>query len=111
LVFPSKCLVESSVADTSIECILSVAEITMAALPSWAVAGALGAAVVFAFLMDLVKVPLFRELVARRLDWRVGALRRYPSCDTDEFGLPELAHSVERFDRDGNLGRTSGVVA
>ena len=45
------------------------------------------------------------------LEWRVGALRRYPSSDADEFGLPELAHSVERFDRDGNLGRTSGVVA
>ena len=45
------------------------------------------------------------------LEWRVGALRRYPSCDADEFGLPELAHSVERFDRDGNLGRASGVVA
>lgn len=45
------------------------------------------------------------------LEWRVGALRRYPSCDADEFGLPELAHSVERFDRDGNLGHTSGVVA
>ena len=45
------------------------------------------------------------------LEWRVGALRRYPSSDAHEFGLPELAHSVERFDRDGNLCRASGVVA
>ena len=45
------------------------------------------------------------------VEWRVDALRRYPSSDADEFGLPELAHSVERFDRDGNLGRASGVVA
>jgi hypothetical protein len=44
------------------------------------------------------------------VEWRVDALRRYPSSDADEFGLPELAHSVERFDRDGNLGRTSGVM-
>jgi hypothetical protein len=45
------------------------------------------------------------------LERRVGALRRYPSSDAHEFGLPELAHSVERFDRDGNLGGASGVVA
>ena len=45
------------------------------------------------------------------LEWRVGALRRYPSSNAHEFGLPELAHSVERFDRDGDLGRASGVVA
>jgi hypothetical protein len=45
------------------------------------------------------------------VEWRVDALRRYPSSDAGEFGLPELAHSVERFDRDGNLGRASGVVA
>jgi hypothetical protein len=44
-------------------------------------------------------------------EWRVGASMRYGSGDADEFGLPELTHSVERFDRDCNLGRTSGVVA
>ena len=44
-------------------------------------------------------------------EWRVGASRRYRSSDAEEFGLPELAHSVERFDRDGNLGRASGIVA
>ena len=54
---------------------------------------------------------LIASLLHGGLEWRVGALRRYPSCDADEFGLPELAHSVERFDRDGNLGHTSGVVA
>jgi H+-transporting ATPase len=59
---PSGWLVASSVADTSIACILAVAWIAMAPLPLWVFAGALGAAVVFAFLMDLVKVPLFRRL-------------------------------------------------
>ena len=34
----------------------------MAPLPLLVIAGALGGAVVFAFLMDLVKVPLFRHL-------------------------------------------------
>ena len=31
--------------------------------------------------------------------------------DANEFGLPEFAHAIERFDRDRNLGDTSGVVA
>ena len=52
-----------------------------------------------------------RSLLHGGMEWRVGTLRRYHSSDADEFGLPELAHSVERFDRDDNLGRTSGVVA
>jgi len=59
---PSRWLVASSVADTSIACILAVAGIAMAPLPFWVVAGALGGAVVFACLMDVVKVPLFRRL-------------------------------------------------
>jgi H+-transporting ATPase len=48
--------------DTSIACILAAAGIAMAPLPVWVIAGALGGAVVFAVLMDLVKVPLFRHL-------------------------------------------------
>ena len=63
--------------------------------------------------------PLYRaghncsqgKLLHGGLEWRVSALRRYPSSDAHEFGLPELAHSVERFRRDGNLCRASGVVA
>ena len=54
---PSSWLIASSVADTSIACILAVAGIAMAPLPLLVVAGALGGAVVFALLMDLVKVP------------------------------------------------------
>ena len=59
---PSSWLIASSVADTSIACVLAVAGIAMAPLPLWVVASALGAAAVFALLMDLVKVPLFRRL-------------------------------------------------
>ncbi len=59
---PSWWLIASSVDDTSIACILAVAGIAMAPLPSGVIAGALGGAVVFAFLMDLVKAPLFRRL-------------------------------------------------
>ena len=59
---PSSWLIASSVADTSIACVLAVAGIAMAPLPFWVVAGALGGAAIFALLMDLVKVPLFRRL-------------------------------------------------
>ena len=59
---PSVWLVASSVVDTSIACILAAAGIAMAPLPIWAIASVLGAAFVFAFLMDFVKVPLFRGL-------------------------------------------------
>ena len=34
----------------------------MTPLPAWVVAGTLAAAVVFAVLLDLVKVPVFRRL-------------------------------------------------
>ena len=51
-----------NVLDTSIACILAAAGIAMAPLPVWMIAGTLGGAVVFAVLMDLVKVPLFRRL-------------------------------------------------
>jgi H+-transporting ATPase len=59
---PSSWLVASSVLDTSVACILAEAGIAMAPLPVSMIAGILGAAVVFAVLMDLVKVPLFRRL-------------------------------------------------
>jgi H+-transporting ATPase len=59
---PSWWLIASSVVDTSIACILAAAGIATAPLPLGVIAGALGGAVVFAFLMDLVKVPLFRHL-------------------------------------------------
>jgi H+-transporting ATPase len=59
---PSWWLIASSVADTSSACILAVAGIAMAPLPLLVVVGALAGAIVFAFLMDLVKVPLFRRL-------------------------------------------------
>jgi H+-transporting ATPase len=59
---PSLWLIASSVVDTSIACILAAAGIAMAPVPAGVIAGAIGGAVVFAFLMDFVKVPLFRRL-------------------------------------------------
>jgi hypothetical protein len=56
-------------------------------------------------------LPRLVALLHGGFEWRVGASMRYGSGDADEFGLRELTHSVERFDRDCNLGRTSGVVA
>ena len=59
---PSIWLTLSSVADLSIASTLAVMGIAMAALPVLMVVGVLAAAIVFAVLLDLVKVPAFRRL-------------------------------------------------
>ena len=59
---PSLWLLVSSVADLLIASTLAVAGIAMTPLPAWVVAGTLAAAVVFAILLDLVKVPVFQRL-------------------------------------------------
>jgi len=59
---PSNWLIASSVADISIAAILAITGIAMAPLSVEVVAGTLGAAAVFAFLMDFVKFPVFRRL-------------------------------------------------
>jgi len=59
---PSIWLLLSSVADLLIASTLAVAGIAMTPLPAWVVAGTLAAAVVFAILLDLVKVPVFQRL-------------------------------------------------
>jgi H+-transporting ATPase len=59
---PSSWLIVSSVADLLIASTLAIGGIAMKSLPALAVVGALAAAVAFAFLLDLVKVPVFRRL-------------------------------------------------
>jgi H+-transporting ATPase len=59
---PSGWVVLSSVVDVLITSTLSVVGIGMKSLPIPTVAGALGAAIAFAFLFDFVKVPAFRRL-------------------------------------------------
>jgi H+-transporting ATPase len=59
---PSIWLLLSSVADLLIASTLAVCGIAMAPLPAWVVAGTLAAAVAFAVLLDLVKVPVFQRL-------------------------------------------------
>ena len=59
---PSIWLLVSSVADLMIALTLAVGGIAMAPLPAWVVAGTLAAAIVFAILLDLVKVPIFQRL-------------------------------------------------
>jgi len=58
---PSIWLIASSVADILIASALAIGGIAMAPLPVLMVAGTLAAAIVFAALLDLVKVPLFRR--------------------------------------------------
>jgi H+-transporting ATPase len=59
---PSYWLILSSVTDLAIGSTLAIAGIDMHALPVFIVAGALGLAVVFAFLIDFLKMPLFQRL-------------------------------------------------
>jgi H+-transporting ATPase len=59
---PSFWLVVSSVADIVIASTLALGGIAMTPLPVLVVAGTLAAAIAFAFILDLVKVPLFRRL-------------------------------------------------
>lgn len=59
---PSLWLVGSSVVDLLIASILATRGIAMASVPISDVGAALGAAAIFAFLVDLVKVPVFRRL-------------------------------------------------
>jgi H+-transporting ATPase len=59
---PSIWLLGSSVADLLIASTLAIGGIAMTPLPAWVVAGTLAAAVIFAILLDLVKVPVFRRL-------------------------------------------------
>jgi len=59
---PTGWLVASSVADLLIASTLATVGIAMVPLPILVVAGTLGAAAVFAFIVDFVKVPLFNRL-------------------------------------------------
>jgi H+-transporting ATPase len=59
---PSGWLVASSAADVLIASTLALTGSAMTELPLTVVASVLGAAVVYAFVLDAVKVPLFRRL-------------------------------------------------
>jgi H+-transporting ATPase len=59
---PSYWIIVSSVADLLVASTLAVGGIAMAPLPAPVVIGTLAAAIVFAFALDQVKVPVFRRL-------------------------------------------------
>jgi H+-transporting ATPase len=59
---PSLWLAASSMTDIGIASTLAVGGIAMRPLPAWLVAAALAAAIIFALLLDLIKVPLFARL-------------------------------------------------
>ncbi len=59
---PSNWLVASSIADIVIACVLAVGGFALTALPFPVVIGTLFAAVLFAFVLDMVKVPVFSRL-------------------------------------------------
>jgi H+-transporting ATPase len=59
---PSRWVIVSSICDILIAASLAIGGVAMTAVSPWVVAATLGAAMVFALLIDLVKVPLFRRL-------------------------------------------------
>jgi H+-transporting ATPase len=59
---PSLWLAAASVTDVAIASTLAVSGSAMTALPAWVVAGTFAGATVFAFVLDLVKVPVFGRL-------------------------------------------------
>ncbi len=59
---PSVWLATSSVADILIASVLAIGGIAMTPLPTLTVAATLAAATVFAVILDVVKVPVFRRL-------------------------------------------------
>ena len=59
---PSAWLVASSIGDLAIASTLAITGIAMTPLPVGMVAGTLVAAIVFAFVLDLVKIPVFARL-------------------------------------------------
>jgi H+-transporting ATPase len=59
---PSVWLVGASLVDLALACVLAAAGIAMAPLPIAAVAAVVAASLVFAFLIDFAKVPVFRGL-------------------------------------------------
>jgi H+-transporting ATPase len=59
---PSLLLTASSLVDIAIASTLAVVGIAMAPIPAVVVAGLLGATVLFAFVLDLIKVPIFAHL-------------------------------------------------
>jgi H+-transporting ATPase len=59
---PGLWLIVSSIADLLIASTLAVGGILMTPLPASIVAGTLAAAAVFAVILDLLKVPVFRRL-------------------------------------------------
>jgi H+-transporting ATPase len=59
---PSNWLLASSVGDVTIIASLAMSGIVMTALPMQVVVGVLAAAVLFAFVLDMVKVTIFAHL-------------------------------------------------
>jgi H+-transporting ATPase len=59
---PSLWLAASSVADVLIASLLAVGGIVMTPLPALVIAGTLVAATAFAFVLDMVKLPVFARL-------------------------------------------------
>src|SRR5208282_966614 len=61
-------------------------------------------------LLDLLQ-PIAERLCCMEAAKRALAPARDQLCDTDADGLPEIAHTIERFDRNCDFGHAAGIVA
>ena len=87
---PSLWLAVSSVADIVIASALAVSGIAMTSLPPLVVAGTLAAAAAFAFVLDLVKIPVFARLgIAERPHDRPLTHATKGIAKAEEIPLPE----------------------
>ena len=59
----------------------------------------------------LQQISLFARLCCMEAAKRALAPARDQLCDTDADGLPEIAHTIERFDRNCDFGHAAGIVA
>jgi H+-transporting ATPase len=77
---PSVWVAASSVSDVLIATILAIGGIAMTPLPASVVVATLTAAIVFAVILDFIKVPLFRRL---KISWNPGSWRSLPGPMSD----------------------------
>jgi hypothetical protein len=85
---PSFWLAVSSAADIAIASTLAVGGIAMTPLPALVVAGTLAAAAAFAFVLDLVKVPVFARLGIAQCRTPAG------SSEGGQFQSAEIRHQT-----------------
>ncbi len=104
--WPSRWVIIASGADVVIISAFAIRGIVMKALPISDVAAVFIAAVVFALLLDLIKVPLYRRLHIARQNFRL-----YPCARDILFGAVQTKYEIEDRKISGPLGPCTSIDA